>query len=124
MIRRSARTAKRLREEKKVIDVVRPQCVERDGFCRAACKGVGPCRGVSEWAHFGEHGRWNTRGLPAEERHDRKYSMMLCTTHHRALDEHRLDIEALTEDACDGPLLFRTALSSFAEERCPALTSS
>lgn len=107
MIRRSKRTAKRLRAEKKVIDVVRPQCVDRDGFCRAACKGVGPCSGVSEWAHFHSHRRSKTVNQSAESRHDRRYSFQLCTTHHWAYDAHALAVNALSDDGCDGRLAFR-----------------
>lgn len=85
----------------------------RDGFCRAAMKRVGPCQGVSEWAHYLK--RFQTRKQAPEMRHTTGGSLMLCTRHHRAFDEHRLQIEVLTAAGCDGPLAFRSEGVSYEE---------
>lgn len=107
MIRRSKRTAKRLRAEKKVIDLVYPAVVNRDGYCRASLLGaLCPCSGPPEWAHFGDKKRFKTRGQKPEERHTTAGSLMLCRFHHREYDQHRLRIEAKTEKGCDGALFF------------------
>src|SRR5687767_8399216 len=78
------------REETKREQVVRGECVERDGHC--AVKGydwiLGRCDGDSEWAHHHARGRWRTRGMPPEYRHHRRFSFMGCTRHHSAYDRH------------------------------------
>jgi len=99
------------RAEAAVVQEVRPQCVVRDGYCRASEAArklpdtFEPCDGPSEWSHYNRtHRRSKTRGMPPEERHQRKHSMMLCRTHSHAYDQNRMDIEEKTELGCDGPL--------------------
>lgn len=102
--------------ESQVIAIVRPQVVERDGFCRLGknlLAAMGPCSGPSEWAHLGDSRRNNTKHLPAEERHTVAGSIMLCRGHHRQYDGHilgaraeRLWIEELTPDRANGALAF------------------
>ena len=112
------------RQEAALVQVVRPQCVARDGYCRisgAVAQALrmrpmlvswlvatfGACAGASEWSHYNaSHRRSKTRGMAPEQRHDRKHSLMLCTAHSGAYDQHRMDIEELTPDGCDGPLRF------------------
>lgn len=106
------------RREQKVVQDVRPQVVVRDGYCRLQtdnpngtfARMFGLCQGASEWAHWDEYKRARTRGLPPEDRHTKRGSLMLCTKHHEDYDHGRLDINALTERECNGPLEFyRTA---------------
>ena len=99
------------RAEGKVIKVVRPQCVTRDGHCRASEAArklpdtFEPCEGPSEWSHYNRtHRRSKTVGQPPEQRHQREHSMMLCRRHSQAYDQNRMDIEEMTERGCDGPL--------------------
>jgi hypothetical protein len=103
-IRPSPSTAKRQRAEAKVIRSVRAEVAARDGFCRLACQGLGPCQGVSEWCHFGASKRFRTRGMAADVRHSTSGSLMLCSRHHRMYDRHEFDLQALTDRLCDGPL--------------------
>lgn len=87
--------------------VVRAECAARDGYCRLA--GVArfpPCSGPSEWAHVGEHRRFKTRGMEPEARHTTAGSVMFCADHHHLYDANRLQITALTERQCDGPLRY------------------
>ena len=95
--------------ERTVIARIRPLVVARDGYCRVArnpLAAMGPCWGVSEWAHLGESKRFKTRGQDPERRHTTKGTAMLCTGHHRDYDEHRLQIEELTPERANGRLGF------------------
>lgn len=115
--------AKRQRAERTVVRSVRAQCVARDGFCKyaqdALLGGVTghigifdafavavACSGRSELAHFADHRRLKTRGQQPEQRHTTAGSLMLCTKHHQDYDAHRLQIRALSDRGCDGPLEF------------------
>lgn len=99
-----ARTVKgrKKRAEAAQIRRVRAKCVERDGLCRLM--GVGPCFGVSEWAHLRPKTRAHTRGLPPEERHQTAYSAQMCTAHHYAYDAGDIKLEPLTDKGADGPM--------------------
>ena len=104
----SAATKKR--RERKVIERIRAEVAERDGFCRIwkdTNYQFGPCEGVSEWAHFDELRRFKTRGKPADERHTTAGSFMGCTRHHGMYDQHRLDILPLSDNGADGELAYR-----------------
>ena len=101
------------RAEQKVEQSVRAACVLRDGDCRVGsilnrlfvltfCR----CGGESEWAHLGDQRRFKTRGQEPEARHTTTGSLMLCTEHHQDYDQHRLEIEPLTESGADGTLRF------------------
>ncbi len=116
---RKAVKAKKGRLEKTMIALVRTACVLRDGHCRFTFAGqtanqdrvVGQqvvCngRGQSEWAHFGRYKRARTRNERPQDRHQTAGSLMLCTAHHRAYDAGTLQITALTDRGCDGPLEF------------------
>jgi len=102
--------ATRDRMEAKVKAAVRAACVERDGYCRMdRHDAAGPCDGITEWAHLGEWKRAKTRGLPPEERHHTKGSVMLCRRHHRMYDSGEIVIE-YGPDGANGPLtLWRKA---------------
>ncbi len=113
---RKKQKAREKREERKVITHVREQCVDRDGFCRAQGIGMGPCIGCSEWCHFGDHKRFKTRGQEPERRHNTQGSLMMCSGHHYEYDKGRLEINALTERGCDGPLEFQRGDERYAEE--------
>jgi hypothetical protein len=103
------------RHAAKVVQSVRQQVVERDGYCRAmpgtyptfiGDKGralVGLCDGVSEWAHLGDKKRFKTRGQAPEVRHTTAGSLMLCTKHHQDYDAGRMVIEG---DDANLPLKF------------------
>lgn len=95
------------RAEAKVEKRVRAEVAERDGYCRVPQYFLpDPCDGPSEWAHFGDGKRFKTRGMAPEKRHMTAASLMLCRKHHANYDTGRLRISALTEDGCDGQLLF------------------
>ncbi len=102
--------ARKRRKESIVAAVVRDLCVARDGYCRygldVSPSFRTPCRGESEWAHFGDHKRFKTRGLSPEERHTPNGSLMLCTRHHADYDAHRLEVTAASDDGCEGMLLY------------------
>lgn len=102
---------RRQRQEKKVVSAVREQCVERDGDCRIgrSTRLFGACSGVPEWAHLGEKKRFKTRGLPPEIRHTTYGSLILCSGHHDAYDEHRITITPQTDRGADGPMTFVSA---------------
>jgi len=101
---------------------VRAQCVERDGPCRIRGAPFGPCRGPSQWAHYGPHRRCRTVGRPPLERHRRDASFMMCDGHHDLYDGqrlengHRLQVEALTDRGTDGPLRFQLGPVVYVEE--------
>ena len=112
--------ARKDRAEDQAAKVVRSDCLERDGYCRASGlpgvpnldQGRQPgwdCDGPAEWAHMHIRRRSKTRGQAPEVRHDTKHSLMLCRYHHQEYDAHRLIITALTRRGADGPLKFRRA---------------
>lgn len=96
--------------EATIIKDVRAQVVERDGFCRVAKNltlgFLGPCAGVSEWAHVGQHRRCFTRKMDPEVRHTTAGTVMFCSGHHHAYDGHTFTVEPLTEEGTDGPVAF------------------
>ena len=116
--------ARKDRQEAKVAKDVRAECVLRDGYCAMqriahlvvgscgeSAVGVG-CDGPSEWAHMHDRRRSKTRGQAPEIRHDPKYSLMLCQSHHAQYDGRqipRLFITKLTHKGANGPLKFRLA---------------
>ena len=83
--------ARKDRHEAAVKTSVRQECVERDGFC--ALDGyqhrLGPCQGVSEWAHHHSRRRSKTMRMAAGHRHSSAFSFMACSRHHRAYDAHK-----------------------------------
>lgn len=97
---------RKLRMATAVIRSVRAQCVDRDGDCRlsGASALVGPCEGVSEWAHLEQHRRFNTRGQAPERRHTTAGTAMLCTRHHRDYDAHSIGLHQTTSKGADGLL--------------------
>ena len=109
--------ARKDREEAKVIKRVRAIVAARDGYCRLYVAvpeliPFGWCGGESEWAHLEGHRRFQTRGLPAEQRHSSTGSIMLCTNHHHAYDRHRFYIHGSPKLA-DGPLVFTMLTGEF-----------
>jgi hypothetical protein len=116
--RQSVQRANR-RVAAKIVRAVRAACVERDGTCRYALDaGAGDiwatisikvmeCDGESQWAHLEDKRRFKTRGLPPEERHTTRESVMLCQRHHDDYDDRKLTVEFLTERGADGPLAWR-----------------
>lgn len=113
-VRRSTEKGREDRAEAKVVKVVRPQVVVRDGHCRLLGMPkrlremlFGECEGPSEWSHYNEtHRRSKTVGLPPEQRHMVAHSMMLCRKHSQLYDSNRMRCKELTERGCDGPLRF------------------
>lgn len=100
------------RKDDAVATKVREEVSLRDGYCRygydiSPGRRFSRCDGPSEWAHFGEHGRFKTLGMAPEERHTTAGSLMLCRFHHRELHLARLVIVAKTDRGCDGPLRYR-----------------
>lgn len=103
---------RRKRQERKVVQDVRPVVMDRDGYCRLSEAArlhpdeFGACEGPSEWSHYNAtHRRSKTRGQPPEMRHTTAGSMSLCRKHSQDYDQNRLDIEV--QDAargCNGPV--------------------
>lgn len=108
-----------------MISRVRRVVADRDGYCRlhwfdaatrcAVTALFDACGGRSEWAHWGAYRRSLTRGQAPEQRHTAEGSLMLCAAHHRAYDEHRLSIDAMTARECEGPLRFATTDGTWEE---------
>jgi len=71
------------------------------GLCRMNYCGREPV----QWCHMEGHRRFETRGLPPEQRHSTAWTLMLCARHHADYDARRLRI---TGNA-DGPLEFARA---------------
>lgn len=109
---RKREKAKAGRLESNVITRVRVKVDLRDGHCRAGTRELrallGSCGGPDEWAHLKGHQRWETRGLPPEERHTTGGSVKMCHRHHQGLpngyDRHGFTIEPVTDRGADGPL--------------------
>ncbi len=97
--------AKRRRAESPVVKTVRPQCVERDGYCKltALSAWTGSCRGPSQWMHLGEKKRARTRGMKPEQRHTTAGSMMGCEFHHDLYDTGKIAL-GLTPEGANGPI--------------------
>ena len=98
------------KEERKVVNHVRPAVEARDGYCRVQhVPGFGTCSGPSEWAHLER--RSLTVKRPPRERHSTMKSIMLCRRHHQ-LEEtsFKLRHRALTRRGADGPMEFRLLL--------------
>lgn len=114
---RNKKKAQRRAKERTVIAQVRDAVRDRDYYCRlswfdGATRALvwelfGPCSGRSEWSHYNAtHRRSKTQRQEPELRHDRKYSMMLCSYHSHEYDQNRMRIFGLTEECCDGRLRF------------------
>ena len=118
--------AREKRAERAVVQTIRPQVEQRDGYCRLywldstlrrrVTVFFGACHGRSEWAHFDEKKRFKTRGMDPVDRHTTAGSLMLCVYHHDQYDEGRLHIGAKTERGCDGNLVFERDGETFDEE--------
>lgn len=117
--RQKARARER-RAEKPAMDVAYQHADGRDGYCRLYWSDAktreqawglfGKCRGRSTLAHYNEtHRRSKTRGRPPDERHQGQHAMKLCERHHSDYDQHRFEIEEMTEAGCDGRLRVRRA---------------
>ena len=101
---RAAIKAQKREHETQVIKAVRFACMKRDGHCRVAGRVGTPCYGPSEWAHLGDHRRARTRGRDPEERHDVRFSVMLCRLHHHDYDAHAYDLAYDPERGANGPV--------------------
>ena len=99
-----ARAAK-ARKDAAYAKTIREQVQARDVYCRAYYMHKETCMGVAAWAHMAGHRRFETRGLPPEQRHSTAWTLMLCAKHHADYDARRLRI---TGNA-DGPLEFTRA---------------
>jgi len=102
------------RKEAAIKKAVRAACVERDGYCLVFSRLpvsirvlLGPCSGVSEWAHVGDKRRCFTRGMPPEQRHTTAGSCILCEGHHKAYDAHQFDFEVDAGFGMDGMIGIR-----------------
>lgn len=97
--------ARKLRTARVVINTVRPQVAERDGYCRLSrTSAFGECAGVSEWAHLAGSRRFETRGQAPGVRHTAEGSLMLCKCHHQAYDSHALNVFPITDRGAEGLL--------------------
>ncbi len=98
-----------------MIQRVRAECVERDGYCVFAWwsvahrmpRVVGACDGRSEWMHIEKHKRFKTRGMEPTERHTAVGSMMGCERHHDMYDSGEIRL-TLTEAGAHGPIRVET----------------
>lgn len=96
---------RRARAEAKVKKAVRAACVERDGYCLVATRvGLGGCAGPSEWAHLAGHRRSQTRGMAPEQRHDTRWTAMLCRRHHSQEEHDKYEVVYRTAQYADGPI--------------------
>lgn len=111
--------ARRARHESAVKREVRAACVERDGYCRLAFRGMGPCGGPSEWMHMSWKRRSLTMGQAAEARHTTSGSAMGCRLHHQRLDHKAspwIDVEPLTDSGADGRMRWTSGEDVYEEE--------
>lgn len=102
--------AVKARKDAAYAKTIRDQVQERDELCRACVEYVEywtyRIAGLRlEWCHMEGHRRFETRGLPPEQRHSTTWTLMLCAKHHADYDARRLHI---TGNA-DGPLEFTRA---------------
>jgi len=105
----TARAAK-ARTDAAYAKTIRDQVMRRDAGCRApihrTAGDLGECNGPEAWAHMAGHRRFETRGLPPEQRHSTEWTLMLCAKHHADYDARRLRIIGTN---ADGPLEFTRA---------------
>lgn len=98
--RRSRRIA-----DRRVLAATRRQVFERDHHeCRAM--GLGECFGPLTLAHMEGKRRHQTRGLPADERHDPAWCLALCLRHHELEERHQVRVVYRTAEQCNGPVRF------------------
>lgn len=127
-VRSAVLSRQRRRREATVIKDVRDVVMLRDGYCRVFhlnYRDIGGgvvgffsiCSGPSEWAHWGQHRRHNTRRMAADARHTSAGTLALCRFHHAMYDAHEWEIEALTDRGADGPLRFQVGDEVFDETR-------
>lgn len=90
---------------------------ERDSYCRVACKGVGPCEGVPEWAHLGNKRRCFTRGMAPALRHSSEWTLHMCSKHHQMYDAHVFDIEYQSPAGANGLIRVVTSQGTVDERR-------
>jgi hypothetical protein len=103
----TARAAK-ARKDAAYAAKVRAAVERRDVGCRACAMGLASTRVACtfpQWCHMEGHRRFETRGLPPEQRHSTAWTLLLCAKHHADYDARRLRI---TGNA-DGPLEFTRA---------------
>lgn len=99
--------ARQRRTEAETKRTVRMVVTLRDGYCRLYKTRLGPCDGISTWAHLGPWRRFKTRGVrDPTVRHHATGTLKLCRAHHRAYDAHRLTIEMLSLFGAEGRLRF------------------
>lgn len=110
----------RAKAERAQVVIVRPLVETRDAPCRVGkiqrSDLFGVCRDRFEWAHLASHRRSKTVGREATARHNTTGSVGLCGRHHDDYDEHRLEINQLTERGADGPLKFERAGAVYIED--------
>lgn len=106
----TARAAK-ARKDAAYAKTIRELVQKRDfGMCRVMERvewfiEFGSCAIGAQWCHMEGHRRFETRGLPPEQRHSTAWTLMLCAKHHAEYDAHRL----LITGNADGPLEFTRA---------------
>lgn len=105
--------ARRKHRERKVVGDVRPQVMDRDGYCRLAGlpPEFGPCSGPQEWAHSSEMRRSKTRKQDPEQRHTTAGSYAACRYHHNRMDGRalpRIWDRSTTERGANGPVRWWT----------------
>lgn len=85
--------ARKRRTDTTYAATIRIKVFDRDELCRLI--GVDDCAGPEEWAHWGEHQWFKTRGLPPEQRHTTGGTFKSCRSHHQRYDAGEIAIEAL-----------------------------
>src|SRR3990167_6434546 len=108
--------ARKHRAEHVRMAVVLALVVARDGYCRLQGKGLGACRGASEFAHLEDCRRARTMGMAPETRHRTDRAMMLCTFHHQRYDARTLGLAFRSERGADGPVQWYAESFVYTEE--------
>jgi len=84
---------------------VKAEVRRRDRICRYPDRTE--CAGRLEVAHLHERRRSKTTGKPPADRHDARWCLLLCAKHHRAYDEHRVDLVVMDRTVgAHGPVMW------------------
>lgn len=111
----SAEAAKRERQERQreiaIIAVNRATVARRDGRCRLGTRAArlvfDACAGRAEWNHLTKRSKSDRDGATLEEKHATGITMMACSGHHQAIDQHRISFEYLTDRRADGQMKWK-----------------
>lgn len=101
--RRAVVSARARRADKRHADKVRADVLWLDHRCRAEGVHVA-CFGRLIVAHMEGHRRWQTRGLPPEQRHDVSWELALCARHGDLEERHVIRVRYLSAQGARGPV--------------------